>query len=153
MLLPKSFYLLEADDPSKLNRPHYAYTPQPNWNIAYSIIKENIEENEIIISSHPHFNKIFLERAGYWIKYNYLGIESTDRHDNQEFEYYVGARIIHNLEELIKLINNNSGYLIFDFMAIDGKIDGQIINYIKDNLELFYYDEVNSYSKIWVYKF
>ncbi len=153
VLIPKDFYFLEADNPSKLNRPYYAYTPQPNWNEAYEKIKANIQEDEIIISSHPHFNKIFLEAPGYWIKYNYLGMEDTVSKIKDNKEYYVGAEVINNLEELKDITNNKHGYIIFDYMAIDGKIDQEIINYIKDNLKLLLLSEINSYSKIWVYQF
>lgn len=153
IILPKEFYFLEADDPDKLNRPYYAYTPQPDFNKAYGFIKENIKNDEIIISSHPHFNKIFLNQPGYWIKYHYLGMEDTANQINQNKEYYVGAEIINNLEELESLIKDKSGYILFDYMSIDRKIDLQIINYINNNLNLVFYDEINSYSKIWIYKF
>lgn len=150
---PKQFYFLESDNPDKLHRPYYAYTPQPNFNAGYDKIKENIKPDEIIISSHPHFNKIFLNQAGYWIKYHYLGIDNTPNQTIDNKEYYVGAEIINNLEELKNLINNNSGYILFDYMSIDGRIDPKMIDYINDNLELFFYHEINNYSKIWIYKF
>ena len=73
----KDFYFLEADDPKVLNRPYYAYTPQPDFNEAYQAIKFAKKPEDIVISSHPHFNKIFLGEAGYWIRYNYLGMEDS----------------------------------------------------------------------------
>jgi len=153
LIVPKSFYLLEADDPSKMSRPYYAYTPQPNWNLAYNEIKNNINNDEIVISSHPHFNKIFLNQPGYWIKYNYLGMEDTPNQTSDNKEFYVGAEIINNLEELKNITNTKHGYIIFDYMASDGKIDSTIIKYINNNFKLFFYNEVNSYSKIWIYQF
>lgn len=153
VIIPKSFYLLEADDPGQFKRPYYAYTPQPDWNTAYSRIQENLKSDEIVISSHPHFNKIFLNQAGYWIRYDYLGMENTVTKIKDNKEYYVNAEVINNLEELKELTNNKHGYIIFDYMAIDGKISPEINNYIQDNLGLFFSSEINNYSKIWVYQF
>jgi 4-amino-4-deoxy-L-arabinose transferase-like glycosyltransferase len=153
LIFPKNFYFLEADDPSQLKRPYYAYTPQPDWNLAYDKIKENLKPEETVISSHPHFNKIFLNQAGYWIRYDYLGMEDTNKTIKDNKEYYVNAEVINNLEELKELTNNKHGYIVFDYMAIDGKISPEINNYIQNNLKLFFFNEINSYSKIWVYQF
>jgi len=71
--------------------------------------------------------------------------------DNRE--YYVGATVINNLAELQKLISDKHGYIVFDYQSTDGRIDPIIINYIQSNLKLFFYNEINSYSKIWVYQF
>ena len=78
--LPKTYYYLEADSPYNLSpRPYNGQTPQPNWASAYAFIKDNKKVGDLIISSHPHFNKIFLGEAGYWIKYNYLPFETISR--------------------------------------------------------------------------
>lgn len=153
VMYPKSFYFLEADNPSQQNRPYYAYTPQPDFNRAYAKIKANLKDTDLVISSHPHFNKIFLNQPGYWIKYNYLGIEDTPNAVSDNKEYYVGAEIINNLEEFKNITQKNHGYIVFDYMATDGRISKDIISYIQDNLKLFFFDEKNSYSKIWVYQF
>jgi hypothetical protein len=149
----RNFYLLEADDPSVMNRPYYAYTPQPNFNAAYAAIRADKKPEDIVISSHPHFNKIFLDIAGYWLKYNYLGMEDTNKTITNNKEYYVGANVVNNLNELKTLIETNHGYIIYDYMAQDGKISPEITSYIQNNLQQFYFDETNSYSKIWVYRF
>jgi 4-amino-4-deoxy-L-arabinose transferase-like glycosyltransferase len=153
LLYPKSFYALESDDPTKLNRPYYAYTPQPDWNKAYAAIKENIKPDEIIISSHPHFNKIFLNQPGYWIKYDYLGIEKTAEQIDENKEYYVGAEVINNIEELKKITAAKHGYIIFDYMSIDGRISSEIIKHIQSTTTQFFYNKISLYSQIWVYRF
>jgi len=153
VIFPKDYYFLEADDPSELSRPYYAYTPQPDFNAAYAAIKGNLKSEEIVISSHPHFNKIFLNQPGDWIKYDYLGMEDTPKTIKDNKEYYVGATVINNLEELKKITATKHGYLVFDYMAADDKIKPEIISYIQNNLELFFFNEKNSYSKIWVYRF
>src|SRR3989339_740293 len=152
VFIPQSHYYLEADDQSKLaSRPYYVYTPQPNWTKAYNFIKENKKEKDLIISSQPVFNKIFLKEAGYWIKYNYLGLKT--KNDYLDQEYYVGAKVINNLSELQTLTIANHGFIIFDYMSIQSRISEDILNYIQKNLTLIFQEETNSYSKIWIYKF
>lgn len=153
-IFPRSFYFLESDDPAELGqRPHYAYTPQPDFNSAYAVIKNNLKSDETVISSHPHFNKIFLNRPGYWLKYDYLGIEDAVSSIDNDREYYANAKVIDDLEELKQIMNNNSGYIVFDFMSVDNRIPRDEIDYIINNSELIYNNEINSCSKIWVYKF
>lgn len=154
VLTPQKMYFLEADDPAKLGeRPSYAYTPQPDWNSVYEFIKINKNENDIIISSHPHFNKIFLNQAGYWIKYDYLGIDNRTQYSKDDKEFYVGAKIIDDLNELKQITSSSQGFIIFDYMAIDGKIPAEITQYIEQNMELVFNKKENSYSEIWVYRY
>jgi len=154
IIIPQVEYYLESDDPSKIkNRPYYAYTPQPDFKKAYDYIKNNKQKDDIVISSHPHFNKIYLNTAGYWLKYDYLGIEDTPNTIKDDKEYYVNAKVIDDLKELIDVINRNHGYIIFDYMSSDNRIPKENLDFIKNNLKLEFSDEKNSYSKIWVYKF
>ena len=70
-----------------------------------------------MISSHPHFNKIFLGEAGYWLRYNYLGMEDAVKVITNNREYYVGASVINNLDELKTLTSSTHGYILYDYMA------------------------------------
>jgi len=149
----QNFYLLEADNPKSFNRPYYAYTPQADFNQAYQVIKDNLQNNDIIISSHPHFNKIFLNRAGYWLKYDYLGFEDKVEEIKNNKEYYVGAEVIDGLANLKNITDNNSGIIVFDYMAQDNRIPPETIDFIRDNLELIFENKINIYSQIWVYRF
>ncbi|MFA6570608.1 MAG: glycosyltransferase family 39 protein [Bacteroidota bacterium] len=152
--IPQTYYFLESDSPSALgSRPHYAYTPQPNWNSAYAFIKANKTVEDITISSHPQFNKIFLGEAGYWIKYDYLGFDNKAQYNNDDHEYYVGAKIMDDLAELQATIMTSHGFIVFDFMSIDGRIPQDIQEYIMTNLTLVFHEKTNEYSEIWVYKF
>lgn len=155
VLLPKTQYWLESDDPEQLgDRPSYAYTPQPDWNAAYMFIAKNRSADDIIISTQPPFTKIFLGEPGYWIYYDYLGLDNhTEYRTVDNREYYVGAQIIDDLYALQNLTGNNHGYIIFDYMSRDGRINTDIIEFITTNFELVYTKTDTSYSKIWVYKF
>jgi len=154
MFVPQTNYYLESDDPETLgSRPHYAYTPQPQWNNAYEFIKINKIDSDIIISSMPQFNKIFLGEAGYWIKYNYLGLTDKQSRTSNNKEFYVGAETLNNLEEVKSITSSNHGFIIFDYMAIDEKIAPEIIKYITNTFTQVFYEKTNSYSQVWVYKF
>ena len=151
---PQTNYYLESDNHDTLkDRPYYAYTPQPNWNSAYSFIKNNKTTGEIIISSHPHFNKIFLNEAGYWIKYNYLGFDNKSEYSKDDREYYVGAKIIDDLLELQTIMSTNHGFIVFDYMSMDNRIAPDILDYTRTNLNLIFHEKTNSFSEVWVYKF
>lgn len=150
------FYFLESDwsIAQYLNRQYAAYTPQPNWNAAYEIIKNQKQPDEIIISSHPHLNKIFLKESGYWIKYPYLGINDIPEQTTNDREYYVNALVIDDLIELKEITQKKDGYIVFDYMSQDiGRIPPETIEYIRNNFTEIYANEINPYSKIWVYRF
>ena len=153
MIVPKTFYALESDSAKDLDRPYWGYTPQPNFNKAYDHIKTNLKPDDIVIASHPQFTKIFLDQPGYWIRYDYLGLDKIPDATKNNREYYVGAQTINNVQELRALMSNHHGFIVYDFMSQDGRIDTEILNYIHDNAKLVYSDIVNDYSKIWVYKF
>ncbi len=150
---PQNFYFLESDNPARLKRPYYAYTPQPNFNRAYGFVKKHLKSGEIVISTQPAFNKIFLGRAGYWLKYNYTGVDKRANLVQNGREYYVGAQVINNLAELKKLRRQKHGYLIFDYMAADHRLPTATINYIRSSMQLAFFDKINAYSQIWVYRF
>ncbi len=162
-LWPKAFYFLESDGSDvasyTLRVTRYnAYTPQPDFNRAYAAIKQNLKPDEIVISSHPHFTKIFLNQPGYWIAYDYLGRDKeSERYRDQEMangkENYVGAIVIHDLAELKDLTTKKHGYIVFDYMSADNRIDPAILQYIRENMAGIFFNKINSYSVIWVYGF
>ena len=155
ILQPQTLYFLESDNISSLpNRPYYSYTPQPNWTEAYAFVKTNMQKGAIVVSSHPHFTYLFLDEAGYWLPIDYLGnnpnrqaipVLPTDR--------YVGAQTIPDLATLRSLAEAGNGYIIFDYQAWNGRVPANTLAYIEQELSLVFYEETNSYSKIWVYSF
>ena len=154
VLIPQTNYFLESDNPQTLDkRPYYAYTPQPNWSAAYNFIKDHKTSNDIVISSLPQFNKIFLDEAGYWIKYSYLGFDNTTEYSKDNKEYYVNAEIINNMSELKAITTSKHGYIVFDYMVTNGRISDNILNYIINSLSLVFHEKTNPYSEVWVYKF
>ena len=154
VFIPQTNYYLESDNFETLSsRPYYAYTPQPDWSGAYKFIKDNKNTNDLIISSHPHFNKIFLGEAGYWIKYDYLGFDNGAMFSQDDREFYVGAKIIDDLPELKTTVSTSHGFIVFDYMSADGKIPEEILSYIDTSFSMVFHEKTNPYSEVWVYKF
>ncbi len=158
VLIPQSLYQLETDNPAVARTfpgtaGYYAYTPQPNWNKAYSFVRDTRTEGDMIISSHPHFTKIFLQEPGYWLGYNYHGMSNLPSSIVNDREYYVGAIVIDNLDDFRHSTNGKSGYVIIDYMAADNRIADDTLTYIRRNLDLVYQDKTNEFSQIWIYRF
>ena len=158
VLIPQSLYQLETDNPAVARSfpgtaGYYAYTPQPNWNKAYAFIRDNRTEGDMIISSHSHFTKIFLQQPGYWLGYNYHGMSDLPTSIQNDREYYVGAVVIDNLDDFMHSTDGKSGYVIFDYMAADNRIADDTLTYIRRNLQPVYQDKTNEFSQIWVYRF
>jgi hypothetical protein len=152
IIIPKHFYFLESD-PASAARPSWVYTPQPNFNKAYEYIKNNLKPGDVVISSHPQFTKIFLNQPGYWIKYDYLGLDNIASTIKNNKEYYVGAQTINNVGELSALMLSRHGYIVYDYMSADNRIPQDILDYIGTNASQVFSDKINTYSQIWVYKF
>jgi len=151
VLFARPFYLLEADTAATVGqRPFYAYTPQPNFNEAYSYIKSRKKEGEITISTYAHFSKIFLGESGYWLAFSYTGDDGPVA--KNATDYYTNAPSIRSIEELENLTRNHHGYIVFDYMA-RGRLPVEIVSHVENRLKLVFYDKINSYSQIWVYKF
>ena len=157
-LTPERYYFLEADDPTYPQtfpgtEGYYAYTPQPDWNSAYAFIATERTEGDIVISSHPHFNKIFLQEPGYWLAYRYHGASTLPSSIRDGREYYVGAQVVASVSALRALTSEHSGFIIFDYMASDGRIPEDTLQYIRRELPLAYHERTNTYSQVWVYSF
>jgi len=151
--IPQAIYTLESDNP-KQKLSYYSYTPQPDWQKAYQYIKDNQKENDIIISAQPVFNKIYLNKPGYWIYYSYCRKSQPYRLITENnTEYYVNAKVIDNLKELKKIIQQNHGFILLDYMSKDDRIKEEILNYIYQNTKLVFSNEINPWSKVWIYRF
>ncbi len=153
IVFSKAFYTLEADDPATLRRSYYAYTPQPNFNAAYRFVRDHKKADDLIITTQPQFNPVFLGQAGYWLAYSYLDNDRLDPVSTGERERYANAIIIHSEAELEPLIEQRHGYVIIDSMAADGRLPLALIRFIQSHSALDFYDQQNSYSSIWVYRF
>ena len=154
VLLPRASYYLESDDlHQSKERPFYAYTPQPNWAAAYTYIASSRKPTEIVLSSQPQFNKIYLGEAGYFINHDLLGRDLSDTAMMVTHEKYVNAEIIHDISELMEITTQTNGYIVFDSLATDNRLDPAILDYIANNFTLVFSEKTNPVSEIYVYHF
>jgi hypothetical protein len=146
---PQTFYTLEHDVGPALAYAHY--TPQANWNQAYAYIEIHRRPGDIVISSEPQFNKIFLHEAGYYLRYLYREGPAVPV-DDQHREYYVGAKTISHARELNRILNQHSGFLVLDTLAVENHLPTDVAELIKSRMRLVYVSEGNAYSRVWVYE-
>lgn len=139
--LLKEFYPLEWD------------SPQPNFKEAYSIIKQDRQENDIIISPYTPLNEIYLGDKGLWLAISLTGksAEITNNIINGK-DYYTAAPVIENSDQLLNMIESQRGFIIIDEMA-SIRLQMQMGRSIHNPKIEEIYTSGNGLNKIWVYKF
>ena len=112
VIIPQDKYLLEKG------------TPQPNYKKAYSKIKQNgFKENDIVISSNPTMDLIYLGKVNYTIRWSLTGREGDDMFENGK-DVYTGALKLYGrdgyggMEKIKKLQHKNNVYVIIDSLAL-----------------------------------
>ncbi len=102
--LPKSFYGLENG------------SPQPDFKDAFGFIQKTASKNDIVISPYAHMTKLFLGQGGYWLKTSINGIpDNLKRSIVNGGDYYVGAPVIEDLENLKRISSENHGFVLANF--------------------------------------
>lgn len=149
VLVPKTNYFLESDDPYAWPRVALSYstTMQPNWTSAYEFVLSKKQPADIVISSTPQFNKLFLGEPQYWLSW----LPRNSNFERNGKDIYVGATALHDVYELNKVISQNHGYIIFEGFYRRPTFSSDILSYIK-NLDGVFYEETGN-SIVWVYKF
>jgi len=137
--IPRNNYYLEP------------FTPQPNFALAYNIIKQaGWDEDKVIISPFTQMDKIYLGKSDYWLA---IGLDGRQLDKNQlpEREYYNNAVTISSAEQLEEVMGTKTGYIVVDDMAsvrLSAKIN-QLINQQK----LIFNDLKKIGNRIWVFSF
>ncbi len=140
VFLPQVNYYLES------------FTPQPNFKKAYEVIKQiSFDENKVIISPYTQMDKVYLGKSDYW-----LAIDLNGGYLNQQLlperEFYNNAITIKNVEQLKQIIDEQSGYIVVDDMALSIRLERDIIDLIGEQ-QLIYTDQERYGSRIWVFAF
>lgn len=151
VIVPSDTYFLETDNPNSFFNPSpYSLVAQPDWNTAYAYIKENRKKEDIIISTVPQFNKIFLNEPGYWLKYKSKNLGDFEK-DGKEI--YVGATSIHSLDELVTLTSSAHGFIVFEKVFNRNVVSKETTSYIELNFSQVFYKKTGDYNEIFVYKY
>lgn len=148
ILIPSKHYRVENDNPKAPLKMSTQYiSPQPNWNGAYEYIQSEMGENDKIISTVPQFNKIFLDQPGYWLSY----ISTKSGFERGGKDIYVGAEVVHNVEELKEVTSTGNGFIIFEGVYDRVYIDDATLSYITTMTQV--YHEVTDVSAVVVYRY
>ena len=107
-------------------RKHYAleqYTPQPNYKKVYEkIIQDGFNEEDIIVSTNPLFDIIYLGRSDYAIPWSLTGREG-DTTFIGDYEIYSGAKKLKGndgtvgIGKIKKIQKESDVYVIMDSLA------------------------------------
>lgn len=153
--IPTTNYFLESDPTraqlikeGKTPYKYYIYAPQPDWQTAYEYIKTHRKPDDIIISAQPVFTKLYFGEKGYWISYSLNG-----GFDRPKTDRYVDAKTLISINDIKKIMNENHGYIILDYLIRDGRVSEEIIQYILDKGKLLNLNSNNDWSSYWVYGF
>jgi 4-amino-4-deoxy-L-arabinose transferase-like glycosyltransferase len=136
---------------------HYSLkwgSPQPNFKEAYSIIKKEKTEKDIVISPYTHLSKIYLNDPGIWFPISLSGRTSQVKQlIEQGSDYYTGAPLIESKEHFVEILDNENGFVVLDMMATI-----RIRNQFRE--ERFAHPKIEEIYKsgsglnaIWLYKF
>ncbi len=106
LFLPKNSYALEVE------------TPQPPFEDAYTYVKENIVEGDILIVTQPAISALYFKKADYWLAIGYEGRGINDLYNKNNLgERYTNITSIIN-EIMLKDALAYGGYIIIDDMGI-----------------------------------
>lgn len=125
-------------------------SPQPDFKTVYQMIKNDPNPDKVILSSHAHMTKIYLDETGYWLPASLTGKKLKP----MVVDRYVGAPIMDDPEKFAELIGGQSGYIVLDVIGryrLDEKLYSVISSHPK--VELIYSSGGNKTNEIWLYKF
>lgn len=138
LFIPKTFFALEE------------YTPQPNFNKAYAVLRDVIKPGDIIVSAYPFMDQIYLGRSDYALALSYTGREGDLSVTGEHREYYSGAPEVLSITKIKELAMQSDVYIVLDDMALE-RVDTKYIDFIQGNTELFWSDAVASGQSLFIY--
>ena len=104
--IPTSTYNLEWD------------SPQPDFKSTYSIVKDTKKVDDLVISSYTMMSKIYLGESGIWLPISLTGKTSElEQSLSEGKDYYTGAPLIANKEQLTNILDKKKGFIVIDKMA------------------------------------
>jgi len=106
-LKPKNFYQSEFD------------SPRPDFETAYSIIRESRSDTDIILSPYAHMTNIYLGETGYWLPISFNGVRRRLEANiiDGAYDRYVYAPAVIDRNHLIELLDERHGFIVVDGMA------------------------------------
>jgi len=121
--------------------------PQGEFQPAYEYIKQNWQEEDVIVSTLTPVTYFYLQRrSDYWLSFSLVGFPELPDKDG-----FTNAKVIKYKEDLQAAINAaTSGWVVIDLMGMS-RANTETLTYITQNLNLI--EEVSGADKgVWVYR-
>ncbi len=130
-------------------------SPQPDFKGAFSTIKNQINDDDIVISGFTQMHKVYLGVSGLWLKMNINGKPSDiNKRIVDGRDYYANAFIVEDLDHLKFIVSQNNGFIVVDSMT-DKKWPGLFV-FLENNpyfKRVFTNTEYTKNQFIYVYRF
>ncbi len=113
--------------------------PQADFKRAYSYVRENMQNNDVLIDSRPAVSLFYMGRSDYWLAFEAngvgLGIDNL-LVNNGSNEVYANAVVIKNVDMLKEVVaKNDRGWIVLDnsaWILISSDIKAYIIEELHD---------------------
>ncbi|VVB94821.1 Dolichyl-phosphate-mannose-protein mannosyltransferase [uncultured archaeon] len=113
--------------------------PQADFKGAYSYVRENMQNNDVLIDSRPAVSLFYMGRSDYWLAFEAngvgLGIDNL-LVNNGSNEVYANAVVIKNVDMLKEVVaKNDRGWIVLDnsaWILISSDIKAYIIEELHD---------------------
>ena len=138
VFIPRAFYSLEAE------------TPQPDFKNAFNFVKENLEEDDIVITPYPTVARVYGVDVDFVLDYNPSGrTNGTIEYEGSGKEGYTNIGIS-GLKEFENLVFDEKGYVLVDRFSL-GRINSGFLP-ILGNLTEIRENNQSLYSEIYIYQ-
>ncbi len=146
---PQEKYYLESDS-LKYSDDYRVKSPQPDFKKAHQFIKDNLQNEEIIISAYPEITDFYIGKTDYFLPFD---LEEQVNWDNTDFKIrHTNSKPITDLVDLHKLVLNQKGFIVFDQYASE-KIPQDVLSYIEFNTDLIFEEQESIDSAVFIYRF
>lgn len=112
--------------------------PQSNFKDAYTYVKDNMLQDDVIISAWTPPAQFYLGKSDYWLAFNVVGTgEESFLMENSSRDVYTNATAISDVKALMKVVDENPrGWVVVDGVAWY-KLRPSMKDFIKNNLTFY----------------
>ena len=156
LLFAANFFLVSVRpvltlSPCEGSCPLEDYTPQPDFATAYEYLRQNMQNNDTLISAYPFMDKIFMGKTGYGLVISYTGRQQDLSVTEDRKEYYSGSEEIYSAARIMEMTKNGNVFALLDRMAL-ARSDPKIRNFIHYNGRVVFNKADSNGEEIFVYK-
>ncbi len=138
------------------------FTPQPDFNGAYSYINKEKRAGDIFLVAFSPIHHWYLPNTeSYWLGFLFLDDKRRRTfyrvdENGYKIDAYVGLQTIYTVDELQELLENNHGFIIMDHYSVSTYVSPQIIQLLQKKAHIVYTDQLNEnlpWTRVFVGRF